>query len=197
MGDHAAKLNRTIRQGFIELFDTDENENLDGFIAKTRQAFEQDDELKPDSALENEFQAIALYFLEKFTPGEADGVAVSTGKFTYPYIKKAFADQLNFQKTDFRILPTETRFLTGFSRLTDSVFCAANLPVTMDVTDDAYVFSLRDNSQGARSRLQMELLAGILIACSADLSGGRTYRYELEERCGATVLHLMKKAISH
>lgn len=187
----AERLNRSLRCGFLEIFGTDELNR-----------FEQESTAEISSA-ESDLIRIAAYFRKRLSPAEAEGAVISIGKFAFPYIKNEFSVELGFRDGRFRILPLDDRIRTGLAHLVDAVLNPGGIPITTAESNDAFDFiieaaQLSENEEARLSEnaepLQIALLSGLVLECCADITGGKTYRCQLENR---RELRLFKKPIGH
>ena len=156
--------------------------------------FEQDSSLiLPDT--EGDLIRLAYFFEKRLSKSEAEGAAITIGKFAYPYVKNEFMDELKFREAQFRILPIDERIRTGLTRLVESVLNPAGVSVRLEASDTDFRMTLEDTLQMNPVETGVAAcLSGLILECCSDISGGKTYRCELENR---RELCLFKKPIGH
>lgn len=177
------RLNRSLRSGFLEIFGDDE---LNRFTrGKTGESL----------GGENTLIRIAAFLQDRLSRSEAEGAAITIGKFAYPHIKNEFPDKLKFREAQFRILPIDDRIRTGLMRLVETVLNPGGVPIILEETDGVFRFLLENTQFSEKTgTIPIACISGMILECCADISGGKTYRCELENR---RELCLFKKPIGH
>lgn len=177
------RLNRSLSSGFLEIFGDDE---LNRFT-REKSAF--------SSGGENTLIRIAASLQDRLSRSEAEGAAITIGKFAYPHIKNEFPDELKFREAQFRILPIDDRIRTGLMRLVETVLNPGGVPIILEETDGVFRFLLENTQFSEKTgTIPIACISGMILECCADISGGKTYRCELENR---RELCLFKKPIGH
>jgi len=127
------------------------------------------------------------------------GVAQRSGKVIFHKLLRAYRDELDLQRMDFRLMPTRTRQRTGLDALARLLAGLTEAQIEREETADAWIWRVKGGSS-CFSRCTSEpdcyFMVGILQEFLSWAGGGKYYRVtELEcQGCGAeTCLLRMEK----
>lgn len=158
--NHVQRINQALSRGFAEVFGADT--------------------LPVEEAATT---IILTYILKHHGEREADGLANEVGKFAYHPLKLDFEDELGFRELSFRTLPADERASAAVHRIINRSLIPAEYPLTAETLDSELRLTVTDGVRSDRfANLAIRLALGILQEAYADMSGGKTLRFQIENR---------------
>lgn len=137
------------------------------------------------------------FLLEEFGTKESEGLSISIGKNSYPFIKNLFEKPLNFHDMNFRFLPTQRRIENGLEKLRSVVFCPLGIKIDCYEQDNEFIWKLDTGCPIEKSPAY--LISGILQEMLTDISGGRFFPISVNpcEETEKAEIVIAKKALGH